>query len=76
MGVTPGGVARLHVLVHSKNFDEEKLGKVERKVERQLQVGVCLRTVGRSSVFSSSCPTLHYVQFVKYIFPRNRTTSN
>ena len=32
MGVTPGGVARLHVLVHSKNFDEEKLGKVERKV--------------------------------------------
>ena len=57
VGVSPGEVARLHVLVHSKNFEEEKLGKVERKVEPekqwQLQVGVCLRTVGRSSAFSS-----------------------
>ena len=40
-----------------QKFEEEKLGKVERKVEpeknKQLQVGVCLRNVGRSLAFSS-----------------------
>ena len=50
------------MFLSTQRLEEEKLGKVERKVEpeknKQLQVGVCLRTVGRSSAFSSSCPTL------------------
>ena len=48
---------RGYMFLSTQKFEEEKLGKVERKVEpekqRQLQVGVCLGTVGRSSAFSS-----------------------
>ena len=44
---------RGYMFLSTQKFEEEKLGKVERKVEPekqwQLQVGVCLGTVGRSS---------------------------
>ena len=50
-------VWRGYMFLSTQKFEEEKLGKVERKVEpeknKQLQVGVCLRNVGRSLAFSS-----------------------
>ena len=52
MGVSPGDVARLHVLVHSKNFEEEKLGKVERKVEPEKT------TADTSGRLSEKCGTV------------------
>ena len=61
MGVSPGGVARLHVLVHSKNFDEEKLGKVERKVEPEKT------TAATSGRLSENCGTVvSFFLFVPY----------
>ena len=53
-----------YMFLSTQKFAEEKLGKVERKVEpeknKQLQVGVCLRNVGRSLAFSFQAAFRYY----------------
>ena len=62
-----------HGVVSSRMFLEDEGG--EGVGVRKRGPAVILHFMTRS-VADRIRPPLHYVQFVKYIFPRNRTTSN
>ena len=61
--------------------NDEKQKEAGQKARKDMNLQICqtrtplsLRALGL--LLAGSASTVHYVQFVKYIFPRNRTTSN